>query len=401
MIATLKSKMSSSQRLILVPQSFGSLTGIEHAQLANQYVGLAMSEPRTIAVLAFSGDKRWLTVDVIINSIRCLNYVEVQCPESRYNALAAARQVYEKFLEKVVRQSPGIVQVATGKPVSLLSPSTAAYATAPAALTDGSDQSMAYPGHSTFTYSVNLQGYYRITDFKIVFGAFGLADSYRYVTDWKIDGVRQDGSKFELIRGLGSGSALSMSHILGAVPSTTVVGGMIDAPSDGSERVKALELTAISDSNWIGAFELRASGYAVAPTNVAQGKTVTSLLPAYPPYTYPAANLVDANANSFAYPNSTELAYEIDLGSTMDINRIKVRFGGWGYASPYKYVTDYRIEVVSPGVSPTLTVAHSGGVPGTDIVDVPVAVRGQMVRVYASSTGAGANWIGLYEVEVY
>ncbi len=128
-----------------------------------------------------------------------------------------------------------------------------------------------------------------------------------------------------------------------------------------------------------------------------RGVHAVSLIPESAAYSlaqdYAAANLVDGDLDSLAYPGSSHIDYVIQLNATYNVTGVSI---DWGYfGSDARYVQSWQIQGRS-GDQDWQELA-SGGFPGQATMDVPLNVTATELRLVASA----GNWIGTYEVRVF
>jgi len=128
-----------------------------------------------------------------------------------------------------------------------------------------------------------------------------------------------------------------------------------------------------------------------------RGVRAESLVPESATYTlardYGAANLVDGDPDSLAYPGSTHLDYAIHLNGSYRLSGLSVDWGYYG--SDSRYVQSWKVLGRNGGQD--WQQLASGGLPGQSTMDVPLNATVTDLRLLAS----GNNWIGAYEVRVF
>jgi len=276
-------------------------------------------------------------------------------------------------------------KVPTGKPlirgvhaVSLV-PESPVYSIAQdyaaANLVDGDSDSLAYPGSSHIDYVIQLNATYNVSGVSVDWGYFG--SNATYVQSWQILGRSGDQAWQPLASGGFPGQAI------------------MDVPLN----VTATELRLVaSASHWIGAYEVRVYGV-VAPTisGLLAGATVQSNVPEDPTYSiarnYGAANLIDGNPNTVAYPGSKNLDYQISLGRLTHLSSATITWGYFGTNSAY--VSSWSL--LAKNGSGQWTTLAQGGFPNSSSTQVSVDFFATDVRVVAGST---ANWIGIYDLSL-
>jgi hypothetical protein len=138
---------------------------------------------------------------------------------------------------------------------------------------------------------------------------------------------------------------------------------------------------------------------AMVPTgkSLIRGVTAISLVPESPTYSlsrdFAAANLVDGNPESIAYPGSSHLDYQIQLNGPHHVSGLSIDWNRYGMDPSFvKSWTVYRRNGNQPWQA-----ASSGGYPGQATTTVAFDGVATDVRIVADSI----NWIGIYEVRVY
>ena len=128
-----------------------------------------------------------------------------------------------------------------------------------------------------------------------------------------------------------------------------------------------------------------------------RGLRATSLVPEDPVYSlgcdYEAANLVDGDPDTLAYPASTHLDYKMQLPGQYQVSGISINWGYFG--TQPEYVTSWQVLASSDDTN--WQVAAAGGFPNSAVLDVPLNVSAKELRLVADSP----NWIGIYEVQVF
>lgn len=133
-------------------------------------------------------------------------------------------------------------------------------------------------------------------------------------------------------------------------------------------------------------------------TNYAQGKTVTSLVAANPPYDVGApANLTDGSISTSAYNGTADQYYSINLGSLRSISVIQMYLSSYGYSNPNVYTTSWSIEGMNSSGSWVL-ISSGATTPNSSMVYGYPSGQISQIRVRAQST---VNWLGISEVLAY
>ena len=272
--------------------------------------------------------------------------------------------------------------IPTGKPLirgvhalSLVSESST-YSLAPdyaaANLVDGDPDSLAYPGSSHIDYVIQLNGTYKVAGVSVDWGRFGTDP--RYVQSWQILGRIGD-QDWQQLAG-------------GGYPGQDTM--------DVALNVTATELRLVaSSSNWVGAYEVRAFGTALPSTLTVAG--VWSNVLENPVYSiagnYAAANLIDGNTTTLAYPGSKNLDYQVSLGGLTHLSSATIT---WGYFGTNPGYVDSWSLVARNGAGQWTTLIQ-GSFPNSATTEVNLDSFATDVRILASSS---TNWIGVYDLSL-
>jgi hypothetical protein len=312
----------------------------------------------------------------------------VQAAHSFFPSFNAGKQnklaYRDSSLIAQARSLTATVIVPTGSPAILgtsamsLVPESAAYSTAldygAANLVDGDSISLAYPGASSLDYVIQLNGEYHVTGVSIDWGVFG--SNSEYVQSWEILG-RIDGGAWQ-------------QFAAGGFPGQSTMNVPLDLTAT------ELRLIATAD-NWIGAYEVTVFG--TAPTPLISPTAVQSNVPENPVYSlargYGAANLIDGNPATLAYPASTNIDYQVSLAGPSYISTSDVIWGYFG-ANP-AYIGAWSI-LGRNGATNAWTNLAQGGFPNNAATASNISAYATDVRLLASST---TNWIGAYELSLY
>ncbi len=244
-----------------------------------------------------------------------------------------------------------------------------------ASLVDGDPDSLAYPGSSHIDYVIQLNGTYNVTGVSIDWGYFG-SDS-RYVESWQILGR--------------SGNQAWQPLATGGLPGQATM----DVPLNAT----ATELRLVANSShWIGAYDLRVFGGAVAPGIPASLSAIQSNVPEDPVYSiashYGAANLIDGNPNTLAYPAAKNVDYQISLGVPTYVSSANISWGVFG-TNP-AYVTSWSL-LARNGADGSWTTVGQGGFPNSASTQVSLDFLATDIRIIADSS---MNWIGIYDLQL-
>lgn len=109
---------------------------------------------------------------------------------------------------------------------------------------------------------------------------------------------------------------------------------------------------------------------------------------------YGAANLVDGDPESFAYPASTHLDYQISLNGPHHVTGISIDWGKFG-TNPI-YISSFSVLARKGPQQPWQTVVK-GGYPGQSTSNPALDCTATDLRIVADSS----NWIGIYELRVF
>jgi len=241
-------------------------------------------------------------------------------------------------------------------------------------LVDGDSSTLAYPGSANIDYIVHLNGAYHVSQVSIWWGYFG---SSPYVSTWTL---------------LGRSSATQPWQVLqnGVTPNTA----LSDVPI--SADVTDLRISA-SSNNWIGLYEMEVYGHESFLPFSDISRTVTSNVAENLVYSgekgYSAANLIDGNGATLAYPGSHNVDYQVSLGANSHVTGANVIWGYFG--SRPEYVSSWSIlGLNSSGTWDTLA---GGGTPGATSTAASFDTYASALRLVANSV---PNWIGAYELSI-
>ncbi len=106
-----------------------------------------------------------------------------------------------------------------------------------------------------------------------------------------------------------------------------------------------------------------------------------------------AANLVDGDPDSLAYPGGTHLDYLVDVNGAYHISGVSIDWRSFG--TDARYVKSWQLLANSGGQ--TWQTLASGGFPGSSTLDVSVDATATALRIVAD----GSNWIGIYDVRIF
>ena len=282
------------------------------------------------------------------------------------------------------RSLEALVTIPTGAPelhglsATSLVPEDPNYSTAlgyiSAKLVDDDFNSLAYPGGTTIDYAVNLGGEADVSGASIRWGVFGTNSIY--VNAWTL--YYRDGA-----------TAPWIQAATGGFPGTSVMDVAL-----GNLRATDLRITATS-SNWIGAYEMKVYGTRPVPllNSTNSGITAQALngdSSCAVSSGYQAANLVDGDLNSLAYPCSTEVYYMVYLPSVAHVRETDIRWGVFGTNS--LYVNQWHLSWMD--INGNWTTAASGASPQVDTFSASTDLYTSRLWLYALSQ----NWIGVYDL---
>jgi hypothetical protein len=108
---------------------------------------------------------------------------------------------------------------------------------------------------------------------------------------------------------------------------------------------------------------------------------------------YQAANLIDGDPSTLAYPGSTHLDYQVALGAQMRLSQAVVDWGYFG-TNP-AYIQSWSILARSGSSQPWVTLVQ-GSFPNSSITVVGLDYAATDLRLVADST----NWIGIYGLQL-
>jgi hypothetical protein len=327
-----------------------------------------------------------LVGDVKVHKLRITP--TVQTAEGLFPALAAGTVNHLSYSDESPQSQARSMQVTvaipSGKPLirgvhaESLVPESPAYGLGQdygaANLVDCDPDSLAYPGSTHLDYVIQLHGIYQVSGISIDWNSYGTQT--QYVKSWQVLGRRGQQPWQQLAQGGFPG-----------VP-------MLDIPLDAT----VTEVRIVADSNnWIGIYEARVFGNAVAPSLPSTVLTAYSNIPEDPFFSiaqhYQASNLVDGDTTTLAYPGSTKLDYEIALSGLVYVTSSRITWGYFG-TNPL-YIQSWSLMGRNGAGQPWVTLAQ-GGFPNSNATDVSLDFLGTDLRVVASAS----NWIGIYDLQI-
>lgn len=236
------------------------------------------------------------------------------------------------------------------------------------ALVDGGLRTLAYPGGPSFDYVVNLGSLAHVSAVWLNWGLFG--SNPIYIQNWTLYGRQATADSWQ---------TLAQGGRPGAETST------VEADTYASQ----LRIAATAP-NWIGMYELEAAASFPLQLKAASNLEELTSIGTFGP----ASALVDGNQNTLAYPGSSHNDYTVDPGSNAYIDQVQIQWGSFG-SNPL-YINAWRLFGQKQAGSTWQPIAQ-GGFPNATESVVPVHDQYRRLRVAAD----GANWIGIYEVQIY
>jgi hypothetical protein len=241
-------------------------------------------------------------------------------------------------------------------------------------LVDGKPSPYAYPASPSLDYTIDPGQAAYIEAVHIIWGYYGI--SQYGVQAWRVLGLALDGVTWEVIaRGLFPNSAETLVPV--------------------QNRYRKLRVTADSQ-HWLGIGEVQVVGTALASA-LAGPLTVRSNVPEDPVYSlarhYQAANLMDGDPSTLAYPGSKHLDYQIALGAQTRLSQAVVDWSIFG--TKPGYIQSWSLLARSGADQRWVTLAQ-GAWPGKAIAVVSLNATATDVRLVAD----GTHWIGVYELQL-
>jgi hypothetical protein len=241
-------------------------------------------------------------------------------------------------------------------------------------LVDDDPDSLAYPGSMHLDYVIQLNGTYQVSGISIDWNNYGTQT--QYVKSWQVFGR--------------SGKQPWQQLAQGGFPGAPT----LDIPLDAT----LTEVRIVADgNNWIGLYEARVFGNAVAPSLLSSLLTAHSNIPEDPLYSiaqhYQASNLVDGDTTTLAYPGSTKLDYAIALSGPVHVSSARITWGYFG-TNPL-YIQSWSLMGRNGAGQPWVTLAH-GGFPNSNTTSLSLDFLATDLRVVASAS----DWIGIYDLQI-
>ena len=241
-------------------------------------------------------------------------------------------------------------------------------------LVDGDPDSLAYPGSVHLDYVIQLNGTYQVSGISMDWNNFGT--QAQYVKSWQVLGR--------------SGNQPWQQLAQGGFPGAPT----LDVPLNAT----LTEVRIVADgNNWIGIYEARIFGNAVAPSLPSSLLTAYSNVPEDPLYSiarhYQASNLVDGDTTTLAYPGSTKLDYTIALSGLVHISSARITWGYFG-TNPL-YIQSWSLMGRNGAGQPWVTLAQ-GGFPNSNTTGLSLDFLATDLRVVASAS----HWIGIYDLQI-
>src|SRR5262249_48562348 len=182
-------------------------------------------------------------------------------------------------------------------------------------------------------------------------------------------------------------------HKLRITPAVQTAEGLFPALVAGTVN----QLSYSDESPQSQARSMRVTGAVPSGKPLIRGVHAKSLFPESPVYSlgrdYGAANLVDGDPDSLAYPSSRHIDYVIQLPGTHQVSGISIDWNYFGTQAPY--VKSWQV-LGRRGNQPWQSLA-TGGFPGVATLDVPLNATLTEVRIVAD----GYNSLGIYDVRVF
>ena len=327
-----------------------------------------------------------LVGDVKVHKLRITPVV--QTAEGLFPALTAGIVNHLSYSDESpqaqARSMHVTVAIPTGKPLirrvyaESLVPESPAYSLGQdhgaANLVDGDPDSLAYPGSTHLDYVMQLNGTYQVSGISLDWNDFGT--QAQYVKSWQVLG-RSGQQPWQLLA-------------QGGFPGTPTL--------DVALSATVTEVRIVADgNNWIGIYDARVFGQAVAPALPSTALTAQSNIPEDPLYSlarqYQASNLVDGNPATLAYPGAPKLDYTIVLAGPVHLASARITWGYFG-TNP-RYIQSWALLGRQGASQPWVTLAQ-GGFPNSNATDLSLDFLATDLRVVASAR----NWIGLYELQI-
>jgi hypothetical protein len=242
-------------------------------------------------------------------------------------------------------------------------------------LVDADPDSLAYPASNHIDYVIHLGGPHAVTGASIDWGYFG-SDS-RYVKDWTVQGR------------------------VGTQDWQTLASGEFPGQSttDLPMNIVATDVRIIADGfNNLGIYDIRLFGTEMPSVSSATLTAVSNVVE-NPTYSlasgYGAANLVDGNVGTLAYPAANNIDYQISLGQPMHLSTCTITWGIFGSQS--NYVSTWML-LGRGGPGQPWTVLTQGAFPNSASTSVAFDTVATDLRVVAR---AAKDNIGIYEVHLF
>ena len=245
---------------------------------------------------------------------------------------------------------------------------------AAASIIDGDPFTDAYPGSASIDYTIDPGQAVYIDSAKISWDHFGTDVAGAHVESWRLLGLALDGYNWEVVsRGEFPNSAETIVPV--------------------KNKYRKLRIAAES-KGWIGVGDFQAFGTALPTTSEF---TVKSNVTEDPTYSispgYRAANLIDGNTTSLAYPASNHIDYQLSSGAPIQLSQAVINWGYFG-TSP-TFIQSWSIMARAGANQPWMTLIR-GGFPNSITTIVNLDYAATDVRIVADS----ANWIGIFELQL-
>jgi hypothetical protein len=243
-------------------------------------------------------------------------------------------------------------------------------------LVDGDPDSLAYPGGSHLDYLIPLNASYHVTAASIDWDYFGT--DTRYVKSWQIL-ASNGGQSWQVVAS-------------GGFPGIATLDIKLDTVATALRII-------VDGSNWIGIYDLRLFGTVTAPSFPVTPLTAVSNVPESPAYSlalnYGAANLVDGNPKTLAYPGFPKVDYSISLPRSTHVTSAVINWDYFGTVPGY--IDSWELFGRNGADQPWIPLSQ-GSFPNTSSSTISLDVTVAQIRIVASSAN---NWIGIYEVGLY
>ena len=242
-------------------------------------------------------------------------------------------------------------------------------------LVDGNPDSLAYPGSPHIDYVIHLGGLRNVSAVSIDWGSYG--SNPLYVKTWSLQG------RF--------GSQAWQSLTSGGFPAQDTV--------DISLNTAATDLRIVADGfNNLGIYDVRVFGTEMLPVPRSSLSVVSNVVedPVHSLAAgHAAANLIDGNTSSLAYPSNNHLDYQVSLATPTHLSSALITWGVFG-SNPI-YLTSWSL-LGRNGSDQPWSVLSQGGFPAGTTSGFNLDAVVTDLRLVADSTH---NSIGVYELQLF